>query len=85
MPKGQPPKTTMLARYNMMVKQNNRAHQKRHRIRRKLTSLFRGEDAATDYLEGERLKQRTVTQAEYKRTKWMDKFEKSLFRRGRKQ
>lgn len=81
MPKGQSHSEMMLARYNMMVKKNDRAFQKRHRWKRKALSMFKGEDAARDFMEAERGRQRVVTQAEAKRSRWMDKFEKSLLKR----
>lgn len=65
-----------------MVSQNNKAFRARHRLKRKLIAETQGEEAATDYLETERNKQRVVTEAEYNRTKKMRKFEKSLLRRA---
>ena len=65
-----------------MVSQNNKAFRARHRLKRKLIAETQGEDAAKDYLETERNKQRVVTEAEYNRTKKMRKFEKSLLRRA---
>ena len=65
-----------------MVSQNDKAFRARHRIQRKLIAVTQGEDAARDYLEKERNKQRVVTEAEHNRTKKMRKFEKSLLRRA---
>jgi len=82
MPKGSSPTKNMEARYDRMVSQNDKAFRARHRLKRKLIAETQGEDAAKDYLETERNKQRVVTEAEYNRTKKMRKFEKSLLRRA---
>lgn len=84
MPKGSTPSATMLAKYNRMVAENNRAFAKRHKVQRKIIELLKGEEAAQDYMESERIKQRAVSQEEYNRTKKMNKFEKSLLKRGNK-
>lgn len=82
MPKGSSPTKNMEARYDRMVYQNNKAFRARHRLKRKLIAETQGEDAATDYMDKQRNKQRVVTEAEYNRTKKMRKFEKSLLRRA---
>lgn len=84
MPKGSSPTKNMEARYDRMVSQNDKAFRARHRIQRKLIAETKGEDAARDYLEKERNKQRVVTETEYNRTKKIRKFEKSLLRRANK-
>ena len=87
MPKGSAPSKVLQARYDRLVRDLDKAWAKKNntlfkRVRRKIDTLFRGEDYVADRMESERSGQRAMTAENYKKLKWVRKFEKSMLRQG---
>lgn len=87
MPKGSAPSKVLQARYDRLVRDLDQAWAKKNqtlfkRVRRKMQTLFRGEDYTRDQMEKERGGQRVMTAGDYKKLQWVRKFEKSMLRQG---
>lgn len=84
MPKGSSPSATMNQKYNTKLAQNIREFAKDIRLRRTLIKTLLGDDAAQDYAEKKKGEQRVVSRKYAKNDAFINKYEKSLLRRGMK-